>query len=107
MSLEKIKKIRDTLLPLGIPVSHYTANEKPDSYIVWAEDNQGAAQWADGRMENQAIEGTIHHFTRKEYDPMEDKIMDALNEAGISFRLNSVQYEDDTGYIHTEWVWEV
>ena len=30
-----------------------------------------------------------------------------MNEAEISFALNSVQREDETGYIHYEWVWEV
>ena len=25
----------------------------------------------------------------------------------ISFYLNSVQYEDETGFIHFEWVWTI
>ena len=32
-----------------------------------------------------------------------DGIQEALWSAGIGFRLNSVQYEDDTNLIHYEW----
>lgn len=102
-----IKRIRDILVPLGVPVNHYEALEKPDAYIVWAEDNQGAAQWADGRMKNQVIQGAIHYFTKTEYDPMVEEIQNALNGDHVSFRLNSIQYEDDTKYIHYEWIFEV
>ena len=31
----------------------------------------------------------------------------ALDAAGIAWYLNSIQYEEDTGLIHYEWVWEV
>lgn len=107
MKLTRIKKIRDVLIPLGVPVNHYTAAEKPDNYIVWSEDSQYNSVWGDNHMTNQAIEGTIHYFTRTEYDPVADAIMDVLNDAEISFRLNSIQYEDETGYIHIEWVWRL
>ena len=42
-----------------------------------------------------------------EYDELIDKIQDALNKNCISFNLNSVQYEDETGYIHYEWRFEI
>ena len=58
-------------------------------------------------MSEQAIEGTIDYFTRTEYDPNFEKIQEVLSEAEISYRLNSVQYEDETGYIHYEWVFQV
>lgn len=75
-------------------------------YIVWAEDGQGDTVWADGKMQEQAIQGTVDYFTNTENDPNVKEIQDALN--GVcSWRLNSVQYEDKTKFIHFEWVFEV
>ena len=55
-----------------------------------------------------ALTGTIDYFTKTENDPVVQQIEDALDsDDGISWYLNSVQYEQDTGYIHYEWVWEV
>jgi len=96
MTLDDIKT---ALLTVGVPVSHYAAFEQSDKYIVWAEDNQ-----AD--LQEQAIEGTIDYFTKTENDPNVKKIQDALN--GVcSWRLNSIQYEDETKLIHYEWTWEI
>lgn len=104
MSLSAIKGV---LLTVGPPVYHYTAFEQPDEYIVWAEDNQADSVWADGRMQEQTIEGTIDYFTKTENDPNVQKIQNALNNGNISWRLNSVQYEDDTRFIHYEWAFQV
>lgn len=103
LSLDEIKA---ALLTVGVPVSRYAAFEQPDKYIVWAEDNQAASVWADGEMQSQAIEGTVDYFTKTENDPNVEKIQDALN--GVcSWRLNSIQYEDDTRFVHYEWVWGI
>lgn len=103
----KIKIIRDTLLKVSDNVGHYEAKEKNDKYIVWAEDSEGSSVEGDNRKVNQSIQGTIDYFTRTEFDPIVDDIQEALIDAEISFQLNSVQYEEETKYIHYEWVWEV
>jgi len=102
-----LELVETALLTVGVPVSHYFAAKQPDQYIVWAEDSQGDSLYADGRMQEQVIQGTIDYFTKTENDTNVQKIQDALNDAEISFRLNSIQYEDDTKYIHYEWVFEV
>jgi hypothetical protein len=95
------------LQTVGVPISRYTANKQSNKYIVWAEDGQADSLWADSRMQEQAIQGTIDYFTKTENDPNTNAIEVALNDAEISFRLNSVQYEDETKYIHYEWIFEV
>jgi hypothetical protein len=102
-----LNAIKEALLTVGPPVSHYTAFEQPDEYIVWAEDNQADSVWADGHMQEQTIEGTIDYFTKTENDSNVQKIQNALNDGNISWRLNSVQYETETHYIHFEWVFQV
>jgi hypothetical protein len=103
----KLDVIPAALLTVGVPVTHYTASKQPNKYIVWAEDGQADSLWTDGRIQEQAIQGTIDYFTKTENDPNVDRIQNALDDADISFRLNSIQYEDETKYIHYEWVFEV
>lgn len=100
--------VRDALL-LALPeaVYHFEAPEKSAApYIVWAEDSQGDAQHANNAMIHQAIRGTIDLFTRNEYDPLFQKIQQALTVCHIPFRLNSIQREQETKLIHYEWIFE-
>lgn len=80
---------------------------REDKYIVWAEDSEGSSVEGDDQKINQSIQGTIDYYTKQDMDENVDKIQTALTAARISFYLNSVQYEDETEYIHYEWVWEV
>lgn len=105
--LSKIRKVKEALLTVSKNVGHYKAMKVDDHYIVWAEDAEGSAQGADNQKEEYSIQGTVDYFTKSDMDEMVEAIPEALNNAGIAFYLNSVQYEDETDYIHYEWVWEV
>lgn len=108
MSLnEKLKKLRDVLSELDIDVYHYDALNASSEYIVWAESGESDALSADNGKEEQVLAGTIDLFTQKEYNQIVDDIQDRLNKNKISFRLNSVQYEDETKLIHYEWEFEI
>ena len=100
-------KIPEILKTVTDNVSHYEAMGITDKYIVWAEDSEGSSVEGDDRKINQSIQGTIDYFTKQDFDENVDKIQAALTAACISFYLNSVQYEDETEYIHYEWVFEV
>lgn len=99
--------LRDALVGVSDKVYHYHApnNAKP-AYIVWAEDSAD-----DFLADNQHVEilmsGTIDLFTKKENDPLFDSITEALNAIPCAFYLNSTQYEEETGLIHYEWVFQV
>jgi len=100
--------LKNVLLTVTTKVYHYTPPQNvTGNYVVWAEDSQNNSVWADGKMQEQAIQGTIDYYTKTENDPQTIAIQKALNVAGVPFYLESIQYETDTGYIHTEWVWEV
>lgn len=108
MSLnEKLKKLRDVLSELDIDVYHYDALNASSEYIVWYESGESDSLSADNRKEEQVLAGTIDLFTQKEYNQIVDDIQDRLNKNKISFRLNSVQYEDETKLIHYEWEFEI
>lgn len=103
----KLNDLRDLLLTITPNVYHYFATGQTGNYILWAEDGEGNSQGADDTKEYQSLQGTIDYFTKTEFDPVSNQIQDALNSADIAWKLNSVQHETDTGYIHYEWLWEV
>ncbi len=100
--------LRDALVDITPQTYHYAPPQNvKGKYIVWAEDGQADAVWAGNKMIHQVLTGTIDLFTKEENDPMFQQIQEKLNSLDLSWRLNSIQYEDDTGYIHYEWVWEL
>ncbi len=103
----RLVDLRDLLLTIGPPVFHYFADGQTGSYILWAEEREANSHDADNQKEIQALQGTIDYFTKTEFDPVINQIQDKLDAVDITWRLNSVQHEQDTKYIHYEWVWEV
>ena len=99
--------IKAALLTVTGKVYHFDATGATGNYIVWAEDGQADSVWADGGMKEQTITGTTDYYSKEEYDEAFKLIQDALDNIGLSYRLNSIQYEPDTKYIHYEWVWEI
>ena len=77
-----------------------------DRYFVWQEDGSNDLEANNAHMEL-AVTGTTDLFTKREFDPWAAQFESELSTAGIAWYLNSVQYEEDTGFYHYEWVWEV
>lgn len=75
-------------------------------YAVWAEDSRLDFE-ADGSHTETAWQGTIDYFTRTENDSVVGDIEDVLADLDIPWKLNSVQYEEETNIIHYEWVWTI
>lgn len=79
---------------------------RTDRYFVWKEDGRNDLM-ADGIHAEIAHTGTTDLYTRMEFDPWAREIEQSFDRHGICWYLNSVQYEEETGYWHYEWVWEV
>ena len=75
------------------------------TYGVWAEDGANDLH-ADNAHAEKLAEGTVDWFTRDDAMPAKPIIEAALTAAGCAWYLNSIQMEDDTGYIHLEWVFQ-
>lgn len=87
-------------------VSH-CARMKSDRYFVWQEDSRNDLVAGDRHAEK-AVEGTTDLYTKQEFDPWADEFEAALDADGcISWRLNSYQYEEETGFHHYEWIWQI
>lgn len=103
----KLKKIGDALANLPVNVYHYYRPKMNPPFIVWAEDSESSALSGDNHKAEQAVSGWIDFYTKQEYDPTIDVIQDILNGLPIGWRLDAVQYEDDTELIHYTWRFEV
>lgn len=104
--MNSLDALKSALLSVTDNVGHYKAHKKTDKYIVWAEDS-GYGGYGDNQHTTRTLSGTVDYFTKTENDPNVDAIDFALDSAKIAHRLNSIQYEDETSYIHYEWVWTV
>lgn len=105
--LSSLETVMNALLTVTEDVYHYTAQEDSTRYIVWAEDMEVASLEADNWKPGQTIEGTVDLYTKDEDDAWINGIPDALNAARIGWTLNTVQYEDETRFIHYEWLFRV
>lgn len=104
---EKLKKLRDALTGLPVGVYHYRRPKNEAPFAVWQENGEGDSFHADNGKKEQAITGTLDYFTRTEFDPVADEIQDILEASCASWKLLSVQYEEETDMIHYEWEWEM
>lgn len=105
--LSCLETIKNICLSVTENAGHYEALDETDKYCVWAEDSESDALNVDNYKGGQTIQGTIDYFTKDEDDSNIEAFQLALNAARIGWSLNSVQYEDETGFIHYEWLWKV
>lgn len=75
-------------------------------YFVWQEDGSNDLMLGDRHAER-AVTGTTDLFTTTEFDPWADEIGEVFSSFGIAWSLAAVQYEEDTGFYHYTWDWEV
>ena len=84
-------------------VSH-NERMKSDRYFVWggADDLEASNVHAE-----KAVTGYTDLYTKQEFDPWKEEIEESFDKYGIFWSLNSVQYEEETGFTHYEWYWSV
>lgn len=82
------------------------AKEARADHGVYAEDDE-LALYANNAHAERVLQGTIDYYTRDDSGTPKATIEAALDEYGVPHRLESIQFEDDTGFIHYEWVFEV
>lgn len=105
----KLKIVRDLLVNI-CPNNcyHYFRAGMAVPYVVWAEDNEPASLRADNHKKALALHGFIDYFTKKEFDPVIDRINDALNESeDLTAFISFVEFEQETNVIHYQWEFEV
>ena len=100
-------ELLEALQTTGIPFASYAwaAPPQDDSWGVLAIDGGTSLAGYDAHAED-VLEGTIDLFTRRLDAADFNAVRGCLQGLEICYRLNSVQYEQDTRLIHYEWVWQ-
>lgn len=105
---EKLRALRDTFAVLdGVTVRHYYRTKQTPPVLLWAETGESGSIEGDNRKAEQTVAGDLDYFTKLEFDPAIDRIQTMLNDAAVSWKLEGVDYEEDTNLIHYHWTWEV
>lgn len=86
-------------------VSH-NERMKSDRYFVWGENGADDLEASNVHAEK-AVTGYTDLYTKIEFDPWKDQLEESFDANGIAWSLNSVQYEEETGFTHYEWYWSV
>lgn len=91
-----------------IPFVELAWSHSPDSkYGVINLDTQVALNADEDPVSEKMLTGFVDVFVRKPNDlSTVSDVESAMKRLGIWFALNSVQFEDDTGYMHYEWSWK-
>lgn len=101
---DKLRAVKTVLGAVSENCYHFrrpTGTEPP--FIIWSESHEEDSFNADNGKEEQQILGNIDLYTLEDFDSLIDDIQNALAAADIAFRLDSVQYEDETNLIHYSW----
>lgn len=93
----------NALAATGYQFAHYGWSHAPTGdYGVYAEES-GDDFIADCVHAEKGTVCYINYFTRDDSGTPKTTIENALNGLSIPWSLNTIQYEEETGYIHYEW----
>ncbi len=99
----KPSDIKTALLTLTPEVYHYFARANNRmAYVVWQEDSTQNF-YGDNRTAEHGWSMSVDLFTKVENDPLMESIPELFDGLGVPYRVESVDYEDDTQYIHVTW----
>lgn len=79
---------------------------KSERYFVWREDGANDLEANNAHVER-AVTGATDLFTKQEFDPWADALGEAFDRHGIAWKLVSVDFEENPGFTHYSWDWEV
>ena len=89
----------------GYKFAHFAWSHAPSGdYGTWTEDS-GDEFSCDGAVAEQLLSGWVDYFTRDDSGAPMAAIQSAMTDSGVIWHLDTVQYEDDTGYIHYTWAY--
>lgn len=105
--MPNVQTLFDALENTKLPFAHYGWSKAPTGdYGVYGESG-GVYLRADNQSAETATECTVDYFTRDPSGTPRATIEAALNGIQCAWYLNNVLFEDDTGFIHFEWVVEI
>jgi hypothetical protein len=93
VSLNKL--IKDTLRPLGVPVSFAKYNNVSDTYIVFLEYNQASMLSADDQEQSTKHFFQVDVFSNGNYKELVSNVKSAMKQSGFGRMFESETYDED------------
>lgn len=87
----------------GYQFAHHAWSKAPSGDYGTYSEYSGEDLRADEKHVERGTEVYINYFTRDDTSTPRTMIETALNNLNVPWYLNTIQYENDTGYIHYEW----
>lgn len=108
MKLPEFKDLLTSYVDGQYPVSHYFFIKENYPYLRWQEIQQEGKMHANNRPSFLPWTVVLDYFTRTEFDPAVDDLIDFLcKDDDIAFKSRSVASTTDTGLILHEITLEV
>lgn len=102
-----MNELINALAATGYQFAHYGWSHAPEGdYGVYAEES-GNDFIADDVHSERGTTGYINFFTRDDSGLPRNTIEQALKNLNAQWMLNTIQFEEDTGYIHYEWEFSI
>jgi len=100
---DKIEQLEQALALTGYEFAHHGWSRAPGTeYGTWSEESADDLL-GNGRHIERATVVTIDLFTRDASRTPRQKVEEQLEALGCPWRLDSINYESDTGLIHLYW----
>ena len=96
-------KLVEALEATGYAFAHHAWSNAPSGDYGTYQEYSGADLMADDVHAERGTICYVSYFTRDDTATPRTTIESALNSLRIPWVLNTIQYENDTGYIHYEW----
>ena len=106
----KLRTFAEILADVFDNLYHYWRPNMTAPFCVWAEEGENTSFHGNNRKGEQAIAGYLDYYTKTEFDSTVDTIQNTLNEVTditVAWRLDSVDYEEETNLIHWSWEWVI
>lgn len=103
----KLSQIGTSFATLTRYCYHYYRPVKHTPCLIWAESGENNSFHSDNSKTEQRIIGTVDCFTKTEFDPLLDRVQEMFEELGLTWKIDAVQFENETNLIHYTWSWGV
>jgi len=101
-----LEKLLEVLNGTGYPFKAYRWDHRPEAPYGTAQLEGGAdSVAADDMIIHQGIRASVDLYAPNALSSYPTTVQNAINGV-FAWRLNSVQYEDDTRLVHYEWIVE-
>lgn len=107
MLQSKLSQIGRSFATLTQYCYHYYRPVQNFPCLIWAESGESGSFNSDNQKAEQRIVGTMDCFTRTEFDSLLDDVQEMFQTLGLTWRLDTVQFETETNLIHYTWSWGV